>query len=289
MDPPKLFDCFPFFNELDLLELRLRELNGVVDRFVLVEARETFTGRPKPLYFDTHRERFAPWADKIVHIVVDRFPEGRSKWDNEHAQRAALQEGIQGARPQDLVMLSDLDEIVKPNVLSGLKVCPPSKGEVLCFELRLFQFYLNLENTQQKWLRIGPRLARRDGVGQIRMMRQIRAREDGGPRDWVRLARTFWAMRRPVWRRNVFDAGWHFSWLGGAQAVADKFSAIPDQVGLEGEMDVSTAKDFIHQNVENNPHLKTVKIDSGFPRTVRENIPHYEHLIYQTRSNSASH
>ncbi|EDM69841.1 hypothetical protein RAZWK3B_10777 [Roseobacter sp. AzwK-3b] len=203
-------------------------------------------------------------------------------------QRSALQQGIKAASPQDLVMLSDLDEIVKPNVLAGLKERPPSKGEVLCFELRLFQFYLNLENTQQKWLRIGPRLARRDIVGRIRMMRQIRAREGGGPRDWVRLARAIWVMQRPVWRRTILDAGWHFSWLGGAEAVAEKFSAIPDQVGLEGEMDEMQAQEFIHRNVEINHYLRVVEIDGGFPNTVRENIQNYTHLTYQRPSKSES-
>ena len=280
MDAPKLFDCFPFFNELDLLELRLRELDGVVDHFVLVEARETFAGKPKPLHFEANAARFAPWADKITHIVVDHFPPRRSKWSNEHVQRAALQAGIAQAAPQDLVMLSDLDEIVKPEVLAGLKAQPPSKGEVLCFELRFFQFYLNLENPQQKWLRIGPRLARRDTVRNIRMLRQIRAREGGGPRDWLRLARASWVMRRIISRRIISDAGLHFSWLGGAAAVAEKFSAIPDQVGLSGEIDETRAKAFIRGNVDFSPHLQVMQIDESFPRAVRDNTQQLAHLIY---------
>ena len=67
-------DCFIFFNELDALELRLEELDPVVDRFVLVEARTTFTGQAKPLVFAEHRGRFAKFLPKLVHVVVDELP-----------------------------------------------------------------------------------------------------------------------------------------------------------------------------------------------------------------------
>lgn len=54
-----IIDCFTFFNELDVLEIRLRELDGVVDRFVLVEATLTHQGKPKPLLYAENKERFA--------------------------------------------------------------------------------------------------------------------------------------------------------------------------------------------------------------------------------------
>ena len=69
-----IFDCFTFFNELDILEIRLNEMAPMVDRFVLVEARKTFQGADKPLYFDQNKARFTPFLDKIEHVIVD-FPE----------------------------------------------------------------------------------------------------------------------------------------------------------------------------------------------------------------------
>ena len=62
---PKIVDAFTFYNELDMLEIRLAELYNVVDFFVLVEATETFQGSPKPLYFDQNRARFKKYAKKI--------------------------------------------------------------------------------------------------------------------------------------------------------------------------------------------------------------------------------
>ena len=67
----KVFDCFPFYDELDLLEIRLNILNDVVDYFVLTEATRTFTGKPKPLHYDNNKVRFKKFEHKIRHVIVD--------------------------------------------------------------------------------------------------------------------------------------------------------------------------------------------------------------------------
>ena len=71
-----VYDCFQFFNELDILKIRLHVLNPVVDRFVISEATETFSGLKKPLYYEENKELFAEFADKIIHVVVEDTPEG---------------------------------------------------------------------------------------------------------------------------------------------------------------------------------------------------------------------
>ena len=68
-----MYDCFTFKNELLLLDLRLHELSEAVDFFVLVEGTRSFTNRPKPLYFLENLERFKPFLDRIIHIIVDDF------------------------------------------------------------------------------------------------------------------------------------------------------------------------------------------------------------------------
>jgi hypothetical protein len=95
-----IFDCFTFFNELDILEIRLNEMAPVVDRFVLVEASKTFQGADKPLYFNENKARFAPFLDKIEHVIVD-FPEDPSlyrkassqAWAREYFQRDQIAQG----------------------------------------------------------------------------------------------------------------------------------------------------------------------------------------------------
>ncbi len=70
-----VYDCFQFFNELDILKIRLNVLAPIVDRFVISEATETFSGLKKPLYYEENKHLFAEFADKIIHVVVDDTPE----------------------------------------------------------------------------------------------------------------------------------------------------------------------------------------------------------------------
>src|SRR5262245_901667 len=108
-----IVDGFIFFNELDLLEIRLQELAPVVDRFLLIEARETHTLKPKPLYFDENRERFRPFLDRIEHVVVDRFPDRNSFWNAEFWQRDLIGTTFceMATHDDDLLLFCDADEI----------------------------------------------------------------------------------------------------------------------------------------------------------------------------------
>ena len=74
MSKQKIIDSILFFNELDLLELRLEELYDHVDIFLIVESDKTFTGKPKPLFYKNNSNRFSKWSDKIHHYVVDDMP-----------------------------------------------------------------------------------------------------------------------------------------------------------------------------------------------------------------------
>ena len=109
-----IFDCFTFFNELNILEIRLNELTEVVDWFVLVEATKTFQGQDKPLYYLENKNLFEEFNDKIIHIVVE-FPEridneyGRTKslaWGREQYQRDQIARGLNAAKSDDLVIIS---------------------------------------------------------------------------------------------------------------------------------------------------------------------------------------
>lgn len=115
---PKVYDCFTFFNELDLLEIRLNELDPVVDRFVLVEATVTQRGQPKSLFFRENRERFTKFLPKIEHVVVEDMPAGpqtkSNNWKRENFQRRAIMRGLASAQADDFVLISDLDEIPMP-------------------------------------------------------------------------------------------------------------------------------------------------------------------------------
>lgn len=97
-----IYDCFPFFNELDILEIRLNTLYDTVDYFVITEANKTHTGKEKEYIFEKNRERFAKFLDKVIYIKVEDFPDLESskkssdgnKWLYENYQRDAIMRGL---------------------------------------------------------------------------------------------------------------------------------------------------------------------------------------------------
>jgi hypothetical protein len=120
----------PFFNELDVLEVKLAEQGPWVDVFVFAESTTTYAGNPKPLYLTDALDagRFAEWRDKIRVVVVDDPPTmvapfqnfgDPERWRRENHQRACLARGLDGLEPTDVVCLSDLDEIVRGSIIRG--------------------------------------------------------------------------------------------------------------------------------------------------------------------------
>lgn len=178
-----IWDCFIFHDELDLLQCRLETLDGAVDRFVIAEAGMTFQGEPKPLHFLMHERRFSRWRDRIAHIHADTLC-GATSWDREAAQRDLI--GLADIPPDDLVLLSDVDELPRPEALGRVR----AEG-VTAFQMKFHCFAVD-------WLHPAPwqgtlAARRRD----IPSFSQLRNQRDLAPR--------------------ILDAGWHFSWLGSKE------------------------------------------------------------------------
>ena len=124
-----IYDCFIFNDELDLLELRLRFLNDTVDKFVLVESERTLSGNNKLLHYKNNQSRFREFENKIVHLIApsNNFP----AWDYEFFQRNYIKEGLQNCNEEDIIFISDADEIVNiRNVLAAKNFQPPALVEI---------------------------------------------------------------------------------------------------------------------------------------------------------------
>jgi len=108
-----LVDTFMFYNELDILELRLTLLDEYVDRFVLVESEVNHVGGPKELFFQRNKKRFEKWMHKIEHVIVtaEESPTDENPWCREKHQRECILRGLDGVPNESIVMVSDLDEI----------------------------------------------------------------------------------------------------------------------------------------------------------------------------------
>lgn len=220
----KIFDCVPFFNEFDLLRLRIACLEDAVDRFVVVEAHQTHTGKPKPLYLAASPERELLAHPKLVTRAVD-LPVGYSHWEREQAQREAIGPVLRelGAAPGDLVLVSDVDEI--PTVAAvrraGELLSAAQARSMLIFEQRMFYFRLNFELV---WSRKLPWLGTAAALfGQAKSINGLRTT---GRNTRGRHAQGFDRGARVL---QVPDAGWHFSYLGGDAALDQKLAAYAHQ------------------------------------------------------------
>ena len=138
-----VYDCFQFFNELDILKIRLNVLAPVVDRFVISEATETFSGIKKPLYYEENKELFAAFQDRIIHVVVDDTPQGDTHY-RDTFQKNAVTRGLKDCTDDDIVIFSDLDEIPNPDKIREI-LQDFQADRIYHFAQRLFYCYLNLE------------------------------------------------------------------------------------------------------------------------------------------------
>jgi len=281
----RLFDCFTFFNEFELLEVRLNELSPLVSYFVIAEAPITFQGKEKPLYFLENRQRFAKFADRIRHVVVNDMPVGSREadhWRREHHQRNALANAIADAAPDDYVMLSDVDEIPRASVVRSILDQNAGGPIIHLLELAMFRFFLNFREPKP-WLRNGPRLTRRRYVNSFQALRNTRPPAADPINSFRRWLSASMQLARPIRRNVVHDAGWHFSSLGGAEAYAEKlrsFSHIePERRTLPDNAMVGVAARRIGEALKQGPG-KTVPVDGSFPAFIVDHVEQFQSLIY---------
>lgn len=220
----KIFDCVPFFREFEQLRLRIALLEDLVDRFVVIEAHQTHTGKPKPLYLAESQDRELLGHPKLAARAVD-LPVGYSHWEREQAQREAIGPVLRelGAAPEDLVLVSDVDEI--PTVAAvrraGEFLSAAEARSMLIFEQRMFYFRLNFELV---WSRKLPWLGTAAALfGQAKSINGLRTT---GRNTRGRHAQGF---DRGAKVLQLPEAGWHFSYLGGDQAFDEKLAAFAHQ------------------------------------------------------------
>ena len=142
-----LIDCFPMFNEINMLRFRLNLLKDVVDKTVIVEANSTFSGKPKPLHFEQNRHLFKDYD--IEHVVVS-LPDQADPWTRERIQRNAIKIGLDRVQPypHDHVIISDLDELPDPETLKHIK--ESQMVGMVALEQDLYYYHLECR-AKGKW------------------------------------------------------------------------------------------------------------------------------------------
>lgn len=199
-------DCFTFFNELELLELRCEELKGIVGCHFLIESPTTFAGKPKPLYFVKNRARFAKYP--ILPILVNLPYSGditrEQAWQNDHSARKLGYEQVASLLHDDTtVLISDVDEIPRASMIMDFP------DQIVVFLQRCYTYYLNWQSSEE-WR------------GTIRMP-VAKLRQLGGMSAYAH--RWSWQHHNGEPVLYLKDAGWHFSYQGGTKRVQDKLQA----------------------------------------------------------------
>jgi hypothetical protein len=254
----RVFDCFTFFNEFDMLELRLRELNKCVDVFVLVEADHTHTNIPKEFLFEQNKDRFSKWLDKIRHIKVTDMPMAEYAWTNENHQRNAIAKGLTDVEPDDLILVSDVDEIIR---VDTIEYCKANPNEKWCLRMPLFQYKLNYQLITPS--------ASHTNWGMAMLGSQL-------PTTTPQQLRNDRHEPLPKNCKVIDHAGWHFSWQGDSEFLKTKLISFAHQecVSDENIIDYTNPDKFFATKTGGNIYAghtyEIVKINDYFPRTLLE-------------------
>jgi len=284
----KVFDCFSFYNELDLLEIRLNVLNDVVDYFVLTESTRTFTGKPKPLYYDENKDRFKEFSHKIRHVVVDdaEYDPSVDVWQREFDQKNSVFRGISDCKNDDFVIVSDVDEIIRPDLISG--IVAQNSNAIAIIQQPCYYYYLNCQSTEvfDK--------AKMAKLKHIKSPQQIRAYPKFSAHNSHKLVRTLFKWYGSIRKRMCVkfgscvvheDGGWHFTYMKSPEEISDK---ITDFSHTEYNMDEFTSINSIQSRMKGfkDPYdrdyeLKIVDIDDSFPDYIVNNQKKYTHIIFQ--------
>ena len=222
-----IYDCFMYFDEDLLLDIRLNTLNNFVKKFIITEAIYTHNGSRKELKFDINK--FKKFKDKIIYIVVEDQPKDildLTEYDTkekigeklilngmarDYHQRECLSRGLKDAREDDLIFISDLDEIPNLNNLNFSKI----KNNIIIFKQKMFYYKLNLYYEDYTWL--GTKATKRKNFLSPQWIRNIKGKRYS---RW-RLD-TFFSKKKYSNLYFVENGGWHFTCLRTPEELEKK-------------------------------------------------------------------
>ena len=223
----KIYDCFMYFDEDLLLDIRLHTLSNFVEKFIISEATYTHNGSKKKLNFDI--KKFKKFQDKIDYLVVDKHPkniinlvEGETKekrseklilngMARDYFQRENLKKGIKNANEEDLILISDLDEIPNLNNLDFSKI----NNNIVIFKQKMFYYKLNLLYEDFTWL--GTKAVKHKNLISPQWLRNVKGRKY-----------PFWRIDTLFSKKKysnllfINDGGWHFTCLRTAEELEKK-------------------------------------------------------------------
>ncbi len=257
-----IYDCFQYFNEDHAVDLRLNILDKFVDKFVIVESTVNHQGKSKKLNFEI--DNYKKFKNKINYIVVDDTP-GEIKKSHiggeslvEQHQRNSILRGLNNAEDNDLIILSDVDEIPDLNKLNKF-----DKKNYAVFSQKMFMYKINLLNLKENnWH--GSKICLKKNLKSPQWLRNLKFKKY-----------PFWRVDKVRNLQIIKDGGWHFSYLQTPENISKKIQSF-----AHGEFNQSSIINLenIYSKIQNGQdifdrgyNLKKVELDSTFPDYILKN------------------
>ena len=258
-----IYDCFMYFDEDMLLDLRLNIMNEFVDFFVIVESKYTHQGKVKDKKLNL--SDFKKFKDKIIHIYNESKFENYNSWEKENFQRNLIMEGINKAQPDDYILISDLDEIPNPKKLKNIY-----KHKYSVFNQSVFYYKFNLKNiSETNWY--GTRCCKKKYLISPQKLRNEKIKNY-----------PFWRLDKICKKKfNIIeDGGWHFKYIKTLSDIKKKIKSFAHK---EFNKDKYLDDTYLKQKIDNGEDLferdfkfKKIEVNqNNLPTYLVENINNY--------------
>lgn len=269
----RIFDCFTFYNEFDILELRLEELWDTVDYFVIAEANITHQNNDKPFYLKDNWDRFKKYHDKIRHVMIEDMPRHPDTWVNERFQRKCIERGLYDLQPTDIVCVSDCDEIPRPAALQAIKNDENNYPRYI-LAIVLHYFRLNYMMTTPVFKQNNIIVTRGNVFTDPQTERQI----------------TFSTGHLPLHYAGpdiciIEHAGWHFTYFGQTDFAKNKIRNFAHaETNVPWIMDNLDVDGIVKQKYgigwDKGPErFEYIIVDDYYPQTILNNLEKYKEMI----------
>ena len=268
----KIYDCFSYWDEDLLLDLRLNILNDYVDYFVIVEGNRTWQNNSKKLRFDI--QKFSKFKNKIIYIPVEDMPDGNNPYLRENFQRNCITRGLKKSLPDDLILISDLDEIPNPKVLDKFKL----NMKFAVFKQMHFYYKFNMHSTVNPFW-YGSRICVKKYLKSPQWLRDLKFKK-----------RPFWRLDKFRLNNIIENGGWHFCNLKSPDELLYKYQNLcetndpyifNEKIDLK-YLDVEEIKKKIilgDDIIGRNEKYKVIEINENYPDFIKKNKDKYKNWI----------
>jgi beta-1,4-mannosyl-glycoprotein beta-1,4-N-acetylglucosaminyltransferase len=253
-----IIDTFMFNDEFDMLDVRLEITKEYVDRWIILEGNRTWSGISKPFHLSNNFKKYKEkYGDKIQVIQLD-IPEDYKDWVCENFSRASIQQGIDALSSNDIVIHSDLDEIINPDKFPDILQALDTHNKPISCQLEMYIYAFNLK-TNRTWN--GPIVARKS------MIENPQKLYKGSQPKRKDRAHCF------SYPENV---GWHWTWIGDDARIKNKVISCIESQNRDPDQVLNAFK--IGDTVSAINHkTATEKIQTDYPASVNAVIKQYSY------------